>query len=60
MFLLTLGPGFTNVIFPLQRFSGGTVCCRLLEIHYLSKKDGKDQQTIQSSTTHDSEYHMGM
>ena len=24
-----------------------------------SKKDGKDQETIQSSTTHDPGYHMG-
>ena len=26
---------------------------------YLSKNDGKDQETIQSSTTPDPEYHMG-
>ena len=27
--------------------------------HVLSKKDGKDQETIQSSTTSDPGYHMG-
>ena len=31
----------------------------LLEASYQSKKDGKDQETIQSSTTPDPGYHMG-
>ena len=44
-------------------FKGGNVSCLVIFFSiffsYKSKKDGKDQETIQSSTTNEPGYHMG-
>ena len=44
--------GFVNQL--IKKIWPKTTLCR-----YVSKKDGKDQETIQSSTTPDPGYHMG-